>query len=146
MLSWIRGNRNAAAADIPIDAGLVGVKSLVANRVYDGDGVFVGRLEEIVIDTRSGCARHAVLSVGGILGIGRKRLAVPWSALKPDPQFCRCVIDLTQMHLVGVPVPDDDPWLQRRTSTSANEGHSGRTRAVGVKSNPRTFVHPMQGA
>ncbi len=146
MLSWLVGNRISATADIPTDACLLGVQSLIANRVYGSDGDFVGRLEEIVIDTRTGCVRHAVLSVGGILGIGRKRLAVPWFALKPDAQYCRCVIDLTQMHLVGIPVSDDDPWLQRRSSTPANEYHSGRTRMVGVKSNPRTFADPMQGA
>ena len=95
------------------DASLMGVKSLVANSVYDAEGNLVGTLEEIVLDTRTGCVRHAVLAVGGVLGIGRKRLAVPWSALNPDAQFRRCVVDVTHMRFTAVPVPDDDPWLQR---------------------------------
>jgi len=131
--------------DIPLDACLVGVKSLLADRVYDNDDNIVGRLEEIVIDTRTGCVRRKVMSVGGVLGIGRKRLAVPWTAFKADAQYCRCVIDMARMHLMGVPVPNDNPWQQRRSSTSANVNHPGRRRMVGVKSNSRTFANPMQG-
>jgi sporulation protein YlmC with PRC-barrel domain len=91
---------------------LLGVRSLVANRVYDADGNFVGRLEEIVIDARTGCVRHAVLTIGGILGIGGQRFAVPWSALTPDVNIRRCVIDLTRMQLTAVRIPKGDPWLQ----------------------------------
>ncbi len=101
---------------------LLGMKSLVANRLYDAEGNPVGKLEEIVLDVRTGCVRHVVVAVGGILGIGRRRLAVPWSALSPDADYRRCRIDVAQMRLTAVPVPDGDPWLQR----------IGPTRAVGT--------------
>ena len=98
------------------------MKSLVANRLYDAEGNQVGKLEEIVLDVRTGCVRHVVVAVGGVLGIGRRRFAVPWSALTPDADYRRCKIDVAQMRLTAVPVPDGDPWLQR----------IGATRAVGT--------------
>ena len=125
-------NRNSADADISRNACLVGVKSLVANSVYDAEGNLVGKLEELVLDTRTGCVRHAVLAVGGILGIGRKRLAVPWSALNPDANYRRCVVDVPQMHLTAVRIPDDDPWLQRNDPKHASENHSRQTHMAGA--------------
>jgi hypothetical protein len=44
------------------------------------------------------------------------------SALTPDADYRRCKIDVAQMRLTAVPVPDGDPWLQR----------IGATRAVGT--------------
>jgi hypothetical protein len=128
-----KSNRIAASEDISRNACLLGVKSLVANSIYDAEGNRVGTLEEIVIDTRTGCVRHAVLAVGGILGIGRRRIAVPWSALNPDANYRRCVVDIAQMQLTAVRVPEDDPWLQRNYPTQANVNCSHQARVRGTK-------------
>lgn len=130
MFGRTRSNRVAASAGTALDASLLGVKSLVANSVYDAEGNLVGKLEEIVIDTRTGCVRHVVLAVGGVLGIGRRRLAVPWSALSPDARYRRCVVDVTQMQLTAVRVPDDDPWLQRNHSTRPDGNRSRQARVL----------------
>ena len=100
---------------------LLGVRNLVARDVYDADGNYVGKLEEIVIEPTAGCVRHAVLAVGGLMGLGRRRLAVPWSALTPDPNYRRCVVDVTQMQFTAVRIPDGDPWLQRADATHTTE-------------------------
>ena len=126
-------SRISASANMTKAACLLSVSSLVGNHVYDAEGNHVGKLEEIVIDTGNGCVRHVVLAVGGILGIGRKRLAVPWSALTPDANYCRCVVDVTQMQLMAVRVPDDDPWLQRNIPTQSNVNYSRRAHAFGAK-------------
>jgi hypothetical protein len=123
-----------ASTDTAKNACLLGVQSLVANSVYDADGNLVGKLEEIVIDTRTGCVRHAVLAVGGIFGIGRTRLAVPWSALNPDTDYRRCTVDVTQMQLTAVRIPDNDPWLQGNASTQARESYSRPARVLGTRS------------
>jgi hypothetical protein len=86
------------------DYWLLGVKDLIATSVHDADGRSVGRIEDIVIDVRSGCIRHAVLVVGGVLGIGGTRLAVTWRALTPDANARRCIVDRTLMQLTAVPI------------------------------------------
>ncbi len=133
MLDRSRSNRYSATAGIAKDGCLVGVASLVDNSVYDARGDLVGKLEELVIDTRTGCVRHAVLAVGGILGIGRRRFAVPWSTLNPDANCRRCVVDVTQMQLTAVPVPDNDPWLRGTNSAPAGEGVARPSRLFGAK-------------
>ena len=94
------------------DSKLLGAKNLVGNRLYDAEGNVVGKLEEIVLDVRTGCVRHVVIAVGGFLGLGRRRLAVPWSALAPDADYRRAVVDIAQMRLTAVSIPDGDPWLR----------------------------------
>ena len=116
-----------------LDDHLLGVQSLVANKLYDADGNFVGKLEEIVLDVRTGCVRHVIVAIGGVLGIGRRRFAVPWSALQPDANYCRAVIDMAQMRLTAVPITDDDPWLRHPASPGlAAVGLPKVHRAVGT--------------
>lgn len=105
------------SVDLP-ESNLLGVQSLVANKLYDAEGKYVGRLEEIVLDIRTGCVRHVVVAVGGFMGVGRRRLAVPWSALEPDAHYCRAVIDVAQMRLTAVRIPDGEPWLRHPASPS----------------------------
>ena len=90
----------------------VGTTDLIEDAVYDTAGKFLGEIEELVLDTRTGCVRHAVLALGGFLGIGRKRFAIPWSALTPDVDYRRCVVNMTPAQLMAVSIPDDDSWLQ----------------------------------
>jgi len=133
MFERSRSNRLPATAGDSRTGCLVGVTSLVDNSVYDARGNLVGKLEELVIDSRTGCVRHAVLAVGGILGIGRRRFAVPWSTLNPDANYRRCVVDVTQMQLTAVRVPDNDPWLRGMDSARAGEGVARPSRLFGAK-------------
>ena len=133
MFGMTNTDRISRSANASKGACLLGVTSLVANRVYNAEGKLLGKVEEIVIDTRTGCVRHAVLTVGGCLGFGRRRLAVPWSTLTPDADYRRCVVDVTQMQLMAVQVPDDDPWLQRHSPTRANENNARRAHVLGAK-------------
>jgi sporulation protein YlmC with PRC-barrel domain len=115
------------------DTHLLGVQSLVANKLYDADGNYFGKLEEIVLDVRTGCVRHVIVAVGGFMGLGRRRLAVPWSALEPDAHYCRAVIDIAQMRLTAVRIPDDDPWLRHPSSPSLSSvGLSRANRVLGT--------------
>ena len=109
--------RISASVDSKKNARLLGTTSLIEDDVYDAAGKFMGEIEEIVLDVRTGCVRYAVLALGGFLGIGQKRYAVPWSALTPDADYRRCIVDVALMQLMAVPVPQDDPWLQRTGPT-----------------------------
>ena len=123
------GSRSVERAD----ANLLGAQSLIANKLYDADGNFVGRLEEIVLDVRTVCVRHVIVAVGGVLGIGRQRFAVPWSAVAPDARYCRAVIDLAQLRLAGVRISNDDPWSRQAPATNPSSVSIARGhRALGM--------------
>jgi len=52
--------------------------------VRNNKGDDLGKIEDIVLDSRTGKIRYAALSFGGFLGIGDKFFAVPWQAVSVD--------------------------------------------------------------
>ncbi len=110
-------HRVTRRAGVRTDIRVVGATSLIEDDVYDSAGTFLGAIEEIVLDTRTGCVRYAVLAHGGFLGIGRKRIALPWTALTPDVNNRRCVANLAPPQLVAGSIPDADSWLPRTHPT-----------------------------
>ncbi|SDW01476.1 PRC-barrel domain-containing protein [Nitrosomonas communis] len=63
-----------------------------------------------MIDTIKGTVSYAVLSFGGVLGIGEKLLAVPWKALKLDPENKRFLLNVDKDRLKDAPGLDKDHW------------------------------------
>ena len=66
--------------------GVVRSKDLTGLGVYNAANESLGKIEDLVIDPAAGTIRYAVLSFGGILGIGDKYFAVPWQKLTFIPK------------------------------------------------------------
>lgn len=58
------------------------------------DGERIGTIKRVMIDKRSGDVAYAVLSFGGLLGVGEKYAPVEWSRLSYDPAISAYVADL----------------------------------------------------
>jgi len=54
---------------------------VVGRHVRDPEGNDVGRIWDVLIDSQ-GEPRAAVIDYGGVLGIGKRKVAVAWPALK----------------------------------------------------------------
>ena len=54
---------------------------VVGRHVRDPEGNDIGRIWDVLIDAR-GEPYAAVVDYGGVLGIGKRKVAVAWSALK----------------------------------------------------------------
>jgi sporulation protein YlmC with PRC-barrel domain len=52
---------------------LMGADTLVGNDVYNRKGEDLGDIKEIMLDTSNGKVSYAVLSFGGLLGMGEKK-------------------------------------------------------------------------
>ena len=63
---------------------LMGADTLIGDDVYNHKGEDLGDIKEIMLDMNNGKIAYAVLSCGGVAGIGEKLFAVPWKALKLD--------------------------------------------------------------
>lgn len=124
------GNGGHSTRVATADTHLLGVQSLVANKLYDADGNVVGKLEEIVLDVRTGCVRHVIVALGGFLGLGKQRFAVPWSALKVDVRHRGAVIDMAQMRLTAVRIAGKGPGI-RPAATVSSPGFPNVGRALG---------------
>ena len=66
----------------------------------------IGEIDELLIEPDTGVVRFAVLSVGGFLGLGTTRVAVPWRALAITRQrdgTVTMVVDATKERLERAP-------------------------------------------
>ncbi|MBZ0303832.1 MAG: PRC-barrel domain-containing protein, partial [Anaerolineae bacterium] len=60
---------------------LLSATTLIGDGVKNSAGEDLGKLTEIMLDVESGRVAYAVLSFGGVLGLGNKLFAIPWEAL-----------------------------------------------------------------
>ncbi|WP_333872918.1 PRC-barrel domain-containing protein [Methylobacter sp.] len=89
---------------------LMGADTLLGNDVYNQNNEDLGSIKEIMLDMTSGQVSYAVLSFGGFLGMGERLFAVPWDALKLDPENKRFVLNVAKEHLENAPGFDKDHW------------------------------------
>jgi sporulation protein YlmC with PRC-barrel domain len=62
-------------------------ENLKSMNVVNGKGERLGKIEDLMIDLRSGRIAYAVLSFGGFLGFGSKLFAIPWELLCIDNKW-----------------------------------------------------------
>jgi sporulation protein YlmC with PRC-barrel domain len=96
---------------------LMGADTLLGNDVYNPHGDDLGDIKEFMIDMKSGKVSYAVLSFGGMLGMGDKLFAVPWSALTLDTVNKRFMLDVSEERLKDAPGFDKDAWPTMADST-----------------------------
>jgi sporulation protein YlmC with PRC-barrel domain len=89
---------------------LMGADTLMGNDVYNADGEDLGEIKELMIDMASGRIAYAVLSFGGLLGMGDKLFAVPWAALTLDTTNKRFTLKVPQSALKDAPGFDKQHW------------------------------------
>ncbi len=87
---------------------LISAKKVEGTPVTNPQGDDLGRIEELMIDKLSGHVVYAVLSFGGVLGIGVKRFALPWEALHYEPEQAAYVLDIDPDLLRKAPGFDAD--------------------------------------
>lgn len=103
---------------------LMGASTLIGNEVCNQTGEDLGDIKEIMLDTSNGNVRYAVLSFGGVLGIGEKLFAVPWKALNLDTENERFVLNVDKDRLKDAPGFDKNHWPDMADKNWENEIHS----------------------
>lgn len=80
------------------------ILTVLGRRVVDPSGDEIGRLVDMLVDAE-GKPKAAVLDVGGFLGIGARRVAVTWDALRfvPGTADISIVRDLTPEEVAAAP-------------------------------------------
>jgi sporulation protein YlmC with PRC-barrel domain len=85
-------------------------KSVLGAKVINAAREDLGKIEDLVIDTRNGRAAYAILSFGGVLGMGDKHFAIPWEALSFDLSEKVVVLNIDKDRLKNAPGFDKDSW------------------------------------
>jgi sporulation protein YlmC with PRC-barrel domain len=102
---------------------LMGANTLLGNDVYNKDGQDLGDIKEFMIDMASGKIAYAVLSFGGLLGMGEKLFAVPWAALTLDTVNERFTLNVPKDALKDAPGFNKDRWPTMSDKTWAAGVH-----------------------
>lgn len=72
------------SAEIDETTDLIGSNKVDGTAVYDRDGSKLGTVYNFMVGKRSGKVAYAVLSFGGMLGIGGSYYPIPWNMLTYD--------------------------------------------------------------
>jgi hypothetical protein len=89
------------------------VQSILGKEVRSGANENMGRIIDVIVD-RSGQVRAAIIDFGGFLGVGNRKVAVAWNALRfpPDPhdptKVDRIGLDLTREQVQAAPEYKED--------------------------------------
>jgi len=77
--------------------------AILGDGVTNRAGESLGKIEELMLDLEKGRVAYAVLSFGGILGMGAKLFAVPFEALKLDANRHHFMLDVEKDKLKNAP-------------------------------------------
>jgi len=100
----------------PITSGAsIRASKLIGMNIHNSQGESVGKVNDIVIDSRTGKIRYAAVTYGGFLGVGNKMFAVPFEAFKvgsaPNQATTNhLILDVAAKQLEGSMGFDEEHW------------------------------------
>ena len=103
----------AAGAESP--HRLIASNRVEGTAVYNRQGEKLGKIEYFMADKVTGQAEYAVMSFGGLFGLGGKHYPIPWDMLEYDPGKGGYVVDLDKEKLESGPSfsPGEEPDFDR---------------------------------
>ena len=116
--------------------GQMRTSELIGAKVRDSQGREIGEIEDVVLDLQGGRVHAAVLSFGGVMGVGEKHFAFPVSQLKPGKDKNQFTMNIDKQKLENAqgfeqgqwPAMDDEYWGRVGGQASA-----GATKSQGQK-------------
>lgn len=103
---------------------IMSASSLIGDKVTNHQNESLGKIEDMMIDMASGRVAYAVLSFGGVVGIGDKLFAVPWQALRLDAPNKQFILDATKDRLKEAEGFDKNSWPAMGDPSWARTTHS----------------------
>ncbi|EKE44307.1 PRC-barrel domain-containing protein [Oceaniovalibus guishaninsula JLT2003] len=101
---------------------LIAANDVSGTAVYGADNSKVGSIDRVMIDKRSGKVAYAVMTFGGVLGIGGSERPVPWNTLTYDTDLGGYKTSITEDQLKTAPQSqsgweNDRDWETRTHQT-----------------------------
>ncbi len=103
-------------------AGFIGRASeIIGKKVVNYEGESVGEVKDLMVNYADGNVTYAIMSFGGILGIGDKLFAVPWVSLNHDRPNDRFIMKANKDLLQNAPGFDKSNWPDMSDPTRQSE-------------------------
>ena len=121
--SDISKQRDAAPDTRPAwknSAGLHDSGDIIGTRIKNAEGKDIGEIDRLMIDPQSGKISHVVVGLGGFLGVGERKVVVPWSDLRmaAAADGRKAVITMDQAKLESAPRYERAASAERSPSAS----------------------------
>ena len=91
-------------------SALLRATSLMGTAVRNPAGKEIAKVEDLIVDAEKGVVSHAVLSVGGFLGVGERLVAYPLPAAEASLEGATFVIDTNKQKLQNMKGFDSKSW------------------------------------
>ena len=76
---------------------------LIGATVKNPEGESLGSIQELVLDPQDAKIKNVVVSMGGLLGIGAKAVAIPWQEVTPQSDGKAVVVAMGKEELQSAP-------------------------------------------
>jgi sporulation protein YlmC with PRC-barrel domain len=108
---------------------LVESSKIIGMRIKNAEGKDIGEIDRLLIDPKTGRVGQAVIGVGGLAGIGERRVVVPWADVAANVRRDgdRMVVTMDQAMLEQAPRYEAGGARSERSSPSASPS-TDRTR------------------
>jgi sporulation protein YlmC with PRC-barrel domain len=116
-VAWAAKNKNPAT-NYP---ALVGASEIRGTHVKNPQNQDLGQIDEVLIDPDTGQVRFVILDVGGFLGLGSTRVAVPLNAFQitQEGNNAKWVLDADKEKLKNAPKVEGQNYQRLYTKTEA---------------------------
>jgi len=119
---------------------------IIGSKVRNMRGEDLGDVKELVLNPNTGDLSYAVVSFGGVLGLGDKLFAVPWKALTLDDRQGVFVLDVEKDRLKDAPGFDPDRWPDMANAQWNTDVHRFYGRRYSGAQSGRVGAQPQREA
>ncbi len=101
-------NHEGADANKPVER--LTASSIIGDSVENRKGETLGKIEELMVNVDTGKIEYAVLTAGGLLGVGKKLFAIPFEQLEIDEEKEVFILDRSKDYIKNSPGFDSSHW------------------------------------
>ncbi len=94
---------------------LIASNKVEGTTVYNEEGETLGTIHNFMVDKKTGQVDYAVLSFGGLFGLGTNHYPIPWDRLSYSEELGGYVVDIDKATLEDAPSygADEQPLFDR---------------------------------
>lgn len=106
---------------------LIAGSKVTGTDVFNKDAENIGKIHDVMLDKKAGQVAYAVMSFGGLLGLGANYYPIPWRLLTYSSSLGGYVVNLTRSQLEGSPSYSEgaDPDWDNEAYGSDLQGYWG---------------------
>jgi len=104
------GAAASASAATPLQHKLYRGSKIIGTNVRDPKERKIGQIKDLILDGGRGEIAYAVVSFGGVMGVGKKFHAIPWQALQPSDNGNHYILHADRETISQAPGFDKARW------------------------------------